>query len=345
MKKIKFKAAILFKQKKNLKVIDIYHENKLTKGQILIKIISAAICGAQIGEIDGIKGPDKWLPHCMGHEGYGEVVQTYKNCKNFKKKDTVVLHWRKNNLLNAKPASYLSKYGKINAGNVTTFQEYAVISENRITKIPKTKNKKLIKLLPLLGCAIPTSWGILNKETNPNKNSKILIMGAGGIGITLAIILKIQGNQNIDIIDKFNKKKLLNKINLKSNKINFLMNKKKFYDYVYDTTGNVNNISKGFDCLNKNGNLVLVGQPKNKSKLLINDPLRLFNPPNDNINMISSDGGKFEPHLDMKKIYNLLSENVKIFSKLVSHNYKLEKINQGITELRKGNCLRVGIEL
>ena len=255
----------------------------------------------------------------------------------------MVLHWRKNNYLNAKPASYLSKYGKINAGNVTTFQEFAIVSENRITKIPKTNNKKLIKLLPLLGCAIPTSWGIINKETNPNEDSKILIIGAGGIGITLAIILKIQGIKNVEIIDKYNKKKLLNKINLKSKKINFLINKKNIYNYVYDTTGNVNNISKGFDCLTKNGSLVLVGQPKNKSKLLIHDPLRLFNPPNDHIKIITSDGGKFEPHLDMKKIFNLLSKNIKMFEKLVSHKYKLGNINEGISALRKGNCLRVAI--
>ena len=138
---------------------------------------------------------DQIFPYCMGHEGYGEVIQTIKIVR-ILKKDIVVLHWRKNNYLNVKPVSYLSKYGKINAGNVTTFQEFAIVSENRITKIPKTNNKKLIKLLPLLGCAIPTSWGIINKETNPNEDSKILIIGAGGIGITLAIILKIQGLYN-----------------------------------------------------------------------------------------------------------------------------------------------------
>ena len=42
-------------------------------------------------------------------------------------------------------------------------------------------------------------------------------------------------------------------------------------------TGNVNNISKGFDCLTKNGSLVSV-KPKNKSKLLIHDPLHYLTP-------------------------------------------------------------------
>ena len=56
-----FKAAVLFKQNKKLKVIDIRLPSRLKKGQVLVKVISASICGAQIGEIKGNKGPDKWF--------------------------------------------------------------------------------------------------------------------------------------------------------------------------------------------------------------------------------------------------------------------------------------------
>ena len=40
------------------------------------------------------------------------------------------MHWRKGSGIEAKPPSYDSKFGKINAGQVTTFQEYS-IPENR----------------------------------------------------------------------------------------------------------------------------------------------------------------------------------------------------------------------
>lgn len=340
-----FRAAILEKQKKNLKIVSLEHPDDLSDGQIYVKILSAAICGAQIGEINGIKGPDKWLPHCMGHEGYGIVAKVYKNCKSFKINDHVILHWRQNDLKNAKPAKYISGSKVINAGNVTTFQEFGIISENRLTKIPKPTNRNIIKLLPLLGCAIPTSWGILNKETRLERKNNILIIGAGGIGITLAIIAKSMGLKNIDLFDKFKKEKLLKSLKLKSQPISKLATKKKQFDYVYETTGNVKNISLGFDSLRKNGTIVLIGQPKISSKLKINDPLRFFNPPNDNLKIISSDGGFFEPHKDMKKIYNLLIKNKNSFNKLVSNQVKLEKINEGINILKKGNALRVAITL
>jgi len=339
-----FKAAVLFKQKTKLKIVKLKIPEKLEKGQILVKIINAAICGAQIGEIDGVKGKDRWLPHCMGHEGFGKVVKVPHHHTKFKVNDHVILHWRQSYGHNARPASYNSKYGIINAGNVTTFQEYAIISENRLTKI--NYSKKFLKIYPLLGCAIPTSWGILNKEIKLNKKDNLLIFGAGGIGITIGIIAKIMGIKCIDLIDNKNKKNLLKKFGL-----NFVKSKNlkklsiKNYSKVIDTTGDVKNIEKGFDLTSKNGFLVLVGQPKINSNLLIKNPLRLFNSPNDNIKIISSDGGMFNPDQDLKKIFKMIKDNLPVFKKIISHSFNLNNINKAIRILRKGKSIRVGIKL
>ena len=72
--KYKFKAAILEKLNSPLKIDYISFDGKLLKGQILVKILYSGICGSQLGEIQGIKGKDNYLPHLMGHEGIGEVL-------------------------------------------------------------------------------------------------------------------------------------------------------------------------------------------------------------------------------------------------------------------------------
>ena len=72
---MKTKAAILVEQKKPL-VIDEVEIPALGYGQVLVEIKVSRICGSQIGEIDGVKGPDKFLPHLLGHEGGGVVVET-----------------------------------------------------------------------------------------------------------------------------------------------------------------------------------------------------------------------------------------------------------------------------
>ena len=339
-----FKAAVLFEQNKPLKVIDLNFPEKLEKGQLLIKIISAAICGAQIGEIRGVKGPDKWLPHCMGHEGYGVVVAKNSSSKKVKVNDKVILHWRKGSGLNAKPANYHSKkYGQINAGQVTTFQEYAVVSENRVTKV-KLINKKNKFLAPLLGCAIPTSWGIINKELKIKKNDNVLILGAGGIGTTIFTLLKINKNNKCLLVDKYHSKsKFINRIKAKYLDIKNLKKINEKFDHVIDTTGDTDVMRRGFNFVKKNGKIIFVGQPKKGGKLIINDPLRLFNHPNDHVKIITSDGGLFNPKKDMKYIEKLLIKNKSEFSRLLSHKFSLVDINKGLKFAFRGKSLRVGI--
>ena len=67
------KAAILVKNKKPLILADVKIPKKLEIGQVLVKILYSGICGAQINEIDAVKGKDNFLPHLLGHEGSGIV--------------------------------------------------------------------------------------------------------------------------------------------------------------------------------------------------------------------------------------------------------------------------------
>ena len=49
--------------------------DELVPGQVFVKIEYSGICGAQINEIDAVKGPDQYLPHLLGHEGVGTVLE------------------------------------------------------------------------------------------------------------------------------------------------------------------------------------------------------------------------------------------------------------------------------
>ena len=66
---MRFKAAVLSKQKKPLDIIELETKSNLKRGQVLVKLFYSGICGSQIGEILGVKGKDHFLPHLLGHEG------------------------------------------------------------------------------------------------------------------------------------------------------------------------------------------------------------------------------------------------------------------------------------
>ena len=66
----------------------------LSYGQVLVQVKVSRICGSQLGEIEGVKGPDKYLPHLLGHEGGGVVLEIGPEVTQVKPGDRVVLHWR-----------------------------------------------------------------------------------------------------------------------------------------------------------------------------------------------------------------------------------------------------------
>ena len=156
-------AAILFKSKQKLRIEEISIPEKLEYGQVLVKIFYSSICGAQLNEIDAAKGKDNFLPHLLGHEGSGKVLKIGKGVKIVRPGDKVVLHWRKGDGIQSETPKYDFNGKRINAGWVTTFNEKAIVSENRLTKIKK--NLFPLKYLPLMGCSIPVSYTHLTLPT------------------------------------------------------------------------------------------------------------------------------------------------------------------------------------
>ncbi len=192
------KAAILVKQNKPLVVTQLDIPKELKYGQVLVKVLYSTICGAQINEFLGTKGPDKFLPHLLGHEGSGIVDECGPGVTTVKNGDKVVLHWRKGNGIQSETPKYGSKGKEINAGWVTTFNEYAVVSENRVTAIPEDSD---MKTAPLYGCAITTAFGILQNEAHVKSGESMLIFGVGGVGSALILASKLISAYPIVAID------------------------------------------------------------------------------------------------------------------------------------------------
>ena len=90
------KSAILVESKKPLIVAEIDLPAKLEFGQVLVKVCYSGICGAQINEIDAVKGLDQFLPHLLGHEGSGIVEKIGEGVTTVKSGDHVVLQNAKN---------------------------------------------------------------------------------------------------------------------------------------------------------------------------------------------------------------------------------------------------------
>ena len=122
---------------------------ELQVGQVLVRVLTSGLCGAQLHEIRGHKGNAKFLPHLMGHEGCGIVEEVGAGVTTVAPGDKVVMHWRVGAGIEAPFPSYILDGKKISSGKVTTLSEYSIVSENRLTTVPHDTSNHLSALLGL----------------------------------------------------------------------------------------------------------------------------------------------------------------------------------------------------
>ena len=266
------KAAILAQSRQPLIVDEITLPDALNVGQVLVKILHTTICGAQINEIAAAKGPDKFLPHLLGHEASAIVIETGPGVTNVKAGDTVVLHWRPSLGIQCPPPAYKWRGEKLNAGWVTTFSDYAVVSENRMTVISPDFD---LKIAPLLGCAVTTAAGVINNDANVKIGKSVVVFGVGGVGLNVVQFAQLAGANPIVAVDLLD-----NKLDMaKTRGATHWLNAKtvgdmdaeirkivgaKGPDKVIETTGAKSVIELAYNLTHADGTCVLVGVPNEK---------------------------------------------------------------------------------
>jgi S-(hydroxymethyl)glutathione dehydrogenase/alcohol dehydrogenase len=341
------KAAILVESKKPLVVDEFQLPDALGVGQVLVKIHYTSICGAQINEIDAVKGPDKFLPHLLGHEASGTVIETGPGVTTVKADDRVVLHWRPSKGIQCQPPAYTWQGKKLNAGWVTTFNDYAVISENRLTVVPASFDSKVS---PLLGCAVTTALGDINNAAKVKIGESVLIIGTGGVGLNLAQFAAMVGAYPIICVDIVDKKLEMAKkfgathtINSKSVGDSLEAAVREIVgaggvDKVLETTGRRAQIEFAYGITAAKGACVLIGVPTEKVTLYTL-PLHF------NKVLTGSEGGQCVPDVDIPRIVRLSDAGKLSFDGLVTHEFPLDRINDALDVVRSGNAGRVLVEV
>jgi len=340
------RAAILTELNKPLEIKNL-ESSPLQKGQVLVQILYSGICRSQLMEITGKRGYDPWIPHMLGHEASGIVIDVHSSVDKFKQGDEVILTWIKSEGIDAENISLTSEHGKVNAGPVSTFSNYSIISENRAVHKPRDIS---FKEAMLFGCAIPTGAGIVLNQVKPKRTDSVLIIGLGGIGLSaliMAVALKVNKIAIIDINDS----KLEYAKNLGAHSIYNADNKnlinqvlddfEEGFDHCIESAGLTKTIELGFDLLNKkHGQLIFASHPPNHEKI------SLF--PHELIagkKIFGSWGGEVNPDKDIPRIWKLIKGSSIDLNDFLQVEYGLEDINVAIDDLKKGKVFRPLIKM
>ena len=339
------KSAILVESKKPLVVADIDLPNKLNFGQVLVKVCYSSICGAQLNEIEAVKGPDKFLPHLLGHEGSGIIEKIGEGVTTVKPGDHVVLHWRKSAGIQSSTAKYSWNGKQVNAGWVTTFNKKAVVSENRLTVIPKDFD---LRTAALFGCVVTSGFGAVNNDAKVKIGQSVLIFGIGGMGLNIAYAASLVSAYPIVGVDlhknKINMGKkfgLTHGIVVGSNNLREEINNvfgNTGPEITFETTGNSRVMEQAYEITPDDGKTIFVGVPDKKISIY-SLPLAF-----DKILKVSH-GGSSVPDKDIPRYIRLIKNKKINLEKLITHEFDLSEINKATDLFRSGKAGRIILKI
>lgn len=342
---MKSPAAILVEQRQPL-VLDEVELPRLGFGQVLVEIHVSRICGSQLGEIDGVKGPDRWLPHLLGHEAGATVLEIGPEVRHVQVGDRVVCHWRPGRGIEARGPLYDWKGRTVNAGCITTFQRYAVLSENRVTPVPADTD---LEVCALLADTLTTGFGVIHNDARVRIGESVVVIGCGGIGLGVVLGAHLAGAHPVVAVDlhdhKLSKAREFGATHtvhagrdpLAATVLALLDGRPA--DVVVDGTGQPAVLEQAFALAGPHGRCIGVGVMAHDRKLALNTlPLHLGK------TLSGSHGGDSQPADDIPRYLRMMRAGRFDPRGMISHRLPLQDINDGIARMRSGEVVHALVD-
>lgn len=198
-------------------------EPQLTSSyDVKIKVLQVGICGTDKEEVaggraDALKGKMQMV---IGHEMFGQVVETGNMVQTIKKEDYGLFIVRRGCnecaacLNNRSDMCYSGKYTERGIKGADGYQaEYVVDNEKYFIKVPESSKNVGVLTEPMSVAAKAIDEAVIIQKarfsgiiTDPNwlKGKKTLVAGLGTVGLMAASILRLNGAEvaGLDIVDE-----------------------------------------------------------------------------------------------------------------------------------------------
>lgn len=236
---------------------------RIKADEVLVKIKASALCGTDLHIMDGSLTYKVYNKKeiILGHSFSGIVSKVGGGVKNFKIGDRVFVSdfiWcgkcqrckeKKENL-----CPNLHIFGMEVPGS---HAEYLNVSERALFHLPKSisfeKGSLICDLLALDYHSI--------KKADPQPRDKIMIFGAGPVGLVTGMLLKLYGVRSILVVEPVRYRQDLAKkiFNAKIIDKNNLTKFQRRFDIVFETSGENRALNWGYKLLKRGGKMVMIG--------------------------------------------------------------------------------------
>ena len=344
----KVRSAVLYELGHPLKIIELDLPAP-EQGEVLVKVIASGICHTQLLEIKGENATGSHIPNLLGHEGSGIVVSVGKKVTKVREGDHVILSWIRGYGTSTFPQPIEHNGQQINRGSVTTFSDYTVVSENRVTPIRKDMP---LRPLALIGCAVATGMGMVFNNARVEEGSSIMVIGCGGIGLNAVHAASIAKARTIIAVDRLEAKlevakrfgatHTVNSSKLDLNQELEKLTNQQGLDYAIEAVGKKETMEVAYNSVKKtSGKAILCGVPNPPGQTIEIDPFPLYY----GRQLVGTSGGETNPDIDFDDYCSMYIDGVLKLDDMISHVLSLDDINEGIELMKAGKCIRVLVDM
>lgn len=339
----KMKAYRKLKKQPGFELVEIPIPNELKEHEVLIKVLSASLCGTDVH----IYNYDAWAekriktPLTIGHEFSGEVVKIGSNVTRVKLGDIVA---SETHIVCGKcefcrrGEGHICENTKIIGVDVDgAFAEYIKMPEDNLYVDQTGVNPMYLSILEPLGNAVHT---VLHFDV---AMKVVAVVGAGPIGLMGVDILRAVGAKKIIVIEtndyrcklakELGADVVINPLSEDVTKRVLAETKGKGVDVVCEFSGSNVALETSFEYIKNGGNMSLLGIFNNQVNLDVNKIV--FK----GITVYGVTGRKM--YQNWQQIKALLESKKLHLEKIVTHTLKMNQMDEAFKIMNEKNCGKV----
>jgi len=364
------RAALLESDGGDLVVVDDVETRPPGPGEVLVRVHHCGICHSDLTVVEQSHG---MTPVVLGHEAAGVVDALGEGVTGLAVGDHVVLtplgpcghcYWcaRRQPTLCVEAQTFA--YG-VRADGTSPLQRngqvvYQGLGVGAFGELVNVERRNVVRIdpdLPLdiacvVGCAVQTGVGAVLNTAQVEPGASVLVMGLGGIGLSIVQGARLAGAARIIGSDPVAERRaaaanlgatdILDPTEVDVVAAARELTDGRGVDYAFDGAGAAALIAQGLEATRAGGTTVMVGAPDVSDQLTVPMPVLLVTTER---RLVGSLLGSCNSHRDIPRFLELWQQGRLDLEALITQRLSLDDINAGLDDLRASRGIRTVVDL
>jgi S-(hydroxymethyl)glutathione dehydrogenase / alcohol dehydrogenase len=331
-------------------------------GRVRVKLHRAGLCHSDLSAMSGmVAHPAPFIP---GHEGAGEIIEVGAGVTNVTVGDRIIVCWMPpcDQCPSCKAGNgHLCRSGHGNLANPNfklgdtvipgllgagTFAEEVVIAAYAAIPIP---DDVPYEIAALIGCGVTTGIGAALNTAKVQPCSSVVVIGLGGVGISILQGAKVAGAAQIVAVDpvqnrrewalKFGATEAIAPQELEAAKQRLTGGYG--FDYAFEAVGTPGTLRAAYDAAHMGGTVCLVGAGARTQA----PDLSMYELLANEKKVLPSYYGGDDVRRTFRKVIDLWRAGRIDLESMITHHVALADINEAIHQMHTGEALRTVIDI